>query len=171
MDYSTPIPPEIRENLVAYLDGELDEDGTLDVERTLTESAEIRLEVEALSKTWDLLGELPSVESSKEFTERTLASIQTASVPELTKPQFGPQIRRNILWASLVVGLVGSAVFGYWMTNRGIPDQTDPLLKNLPVIQKLDVYEEVGNVEYLNELEQLGPLITQPPGESSPYDK
>lgn len=170
MDYSTPIPPEIRENLVAYLDGELDEEGTLEVERTLTESAEIRLEVEALSKTWDLLGELPSVESSKEFTERTMASIQTASAPQIAQPLISPQIRWTLLWTGLFAGLVGSAVLGFWMTNRGIPDQTDPLLKNLPVIQNLDVYEEVGSVEFLKELEELGPLTTRQPGESS-YDK
>jgi anti-sigma factor RsiW len=54
MDNPTPITPELRENLVAYLDGELDEVATLEVERTLSESAEIRLEVEELSRTWDL---------------------------------------------------------------------------------------------------------------------
>lgn len=170
MDDSTPIPSEIRDNLVAYLDGELDEIGTLEVERTLTESAEIRLEVESLSKTWELLGELPSVEASNEFTERTLASIQTASAPQIPQPVISPQIRQKLLWTSLLTGIVCSAVFGFWMTNRGIPDQTDSLLKNLPVVQKLDVYEEVGSVEYLKELEQLGPLATKQPGEPS-YDK
>lgn len=166
MEESTPITPSLRENLVAYLDGELDESETLEVERTLTESAEIRQEVEALSRTWDLLDQLPRVRASSEFTERTMASIQAASAVESTQPLFGPEARRRIWLASLLAGLVACAALGFFLTNRGLPKKTEALMRDLPVIEQVDLYEEVGDVEFLRELEELGPLSEVPTAES-----
>lgn len=164
MDNSPPITPEIRENLVAYLDGELDEVATIEVERSLSESAEIRREVEALSRTWDLLEELPTVQSSSEFTERTMASLQTATAAEVTQPLFSPTLKRNLFWGSLVAGVAVCAAVGFLIANR-LPRQSDPLVQDLPVIQKLDLYEEVGDVRFLEELDQLDPLIVEKPSE------
>jgi anti-sigma factor RsiW len=166
MEDSTPITPNLRENLVAYLDGELDEADTLDVERTLTESAEIRQEVEALSRTWDLLDQLPRVRASSEFTERTMASIQSASAVETTSPWISPEARRKIWLASLLAGLAACAALGFFFTNRGLPEETEALMRDLPVIEQVDLYEEVGNVEFLRELKQLGPLSEASTAES-----
>jgi anti-sigma factor RsiW len=166
MEESTPITPNLRENLVAYLDGELDEADTLEVERTLTESAEIRQEVEALSRTWDLLDQLPRVRASSEFTERTMASIQAASTVEVARPWISPETKKRIWLASLLAGLAACAVLGFLVTNRGLPDKTEALMRDLPVIEQVDLYEEVGDVEFLRELEQLGPLSEASTAES-----
>jgi hypothetical protein len=166
MEDSTPITPNLRENLVAYLDGELEESEALEVERTLTESAEIRQEVEALARTWELLEQLPRVRASNEFTERTLASIQAASAQEETQPFISPVTRRKLWTAALLGGLVLSAAAGFFLTNRGIPRPSETLLRDLPVIEKLDLYEEVGDVRFLEELKPLGPLPDGPTLES-----
>jgi hypothetical protein len=158
MEDSSPITPELRENLVAYLDGELDEVSTLEIERTLSESAEIRQEVEALSRTWELLDALPRVEVSQDFTERTLASVQTASVPEMPRPLLSPTARRNLGYATLLAGGVICALAGFLLANRGIPLRSDPLVRDLPVIQQLDLYQDVGDVKFLKELEKMGIL-------------
>ncbi len=159
MEESSPITPELRDNLVAYLDGELDEVATLEVERTLSESAEIRQEVEALSRTWDLLAELPRVEASNEFTERTLASLEASEeASDRKQPLFGSQARRNLLLASLLAGAILCAAAGFLFTNRAIPQRTDPLVKDLPVIEQLDLYEEAGDLKFLTALSQAGTL-------------
>jgi anti-sigma factor RsiW len=165
MDNPTPITPELRENLVAYLDGELDEVATLEVERTLSESAEIRLEVEELSRTWDLLEALPRVEASREFTERTIASIETSDSPEITQPLLSPNTRRQLVITSLVALAVLCAVGAFLLTNRAIPQRSDSLVRDLPVIEHLDLYEDVGDVRFLKELEQSGTLTESPVSE------
>lgn len=164
MEDSTPITPELRENLVAYLDGELDEVATLEVERSLSESAEIRLEVETLSRTWELLEALPKVQSSSQFTERTMASLQSADVPEVTQPLLGPAVRRNMILGGLAAGILVCAAAGFLIANR-TPRPTDPLVENLPVIENLELYEEVGDVAFLKQLGEIDPLIVELPDE------
>ena len=54
----------LKEDLVAYLDGELDEQASQDIEQTLAQSPAARREVEALARTWKLLRVLPEVKAS-----------------------------------------------------------------------------------------------------------
>ena len=161
MEESTPLTPDLRANLVAYLDGELDEVATLEVEKTLSESEEIRLEVEALSKTWELLDALPPVQASSQFTERTLQSLQTGSVSDSKRTLVSPAVRRNLFGGLLAVGLASCAVLGFYLANRGIPQRSDDLVRDLPVIENLDLYEEVGNEEFLWDLQGLGDLTAK----------
>ncbi len=165
MEDSSPITPDLRANLVAYLDGELDEVATIEVEKNLSESEEIRLEVEALSKTWELLDALPPVQASSEFTERTLQSIQTESVPGATRTLLNPALRRNLWGGLLLIGLTSCAVLGFYAANRAVPQRSESLLKDLPVVQNLDLYEETGDVEFLQNLEGMGALIDEPSAE------
>ena len=165
MEDSSPPTPDLRANLVAYLDGELDEVATVEVEKTLTESEEIRLEVEALSKTWELLDALPPVQASSHFTERTLQSIQTESLPDAARPLLSPAGRRSLLRIILMLGLVSCAVLGFYLANRAVPKRSEGLLRDLPVIENLDLYEEAGDVEFLRDLQGLGPLTNDPSSE------
>src|ERR1700676_4895709 len=61
-----------RADLVAYLDGELDEAASQDFEARLSREPQLRAEAEALKKTWELLDYLPRPEPSGGFTHRTL---------------------------------------------------------------------------------------------------
>src|SRR5437660_9357523 len=73
---------EERENLVAYLDGELDEKTAHDLETRLNLDPEARAEADALQQTWGLLDYLPRPEPSVSFTHRTLErlAVQTTAV-------------------------------------------------------------------------------------------
>src|SRR5579859_2895023 len=69
---------EQRENLTAYLDGELDEATTQDIEQVLAVSEVARHEVDMLSRTWDLLNALPTHKASEEFTHKTMSNLRAA---------------------------------------------------------------------------------------------
>src|SRR5436190_8513813 len=69
---------EDRENLVAYLDGELDEASAQALESKLSLDPVARAEADALRRTWELLDYLPKPEPSSDFTNRTLSRL---SVP------------------------------------------------------------------------------------------
>src|SRR4051794_11131681 len=67
-----PLSDEERAELVAYLDGELDEQTARSVEALLGRDARARAEAEALRRTWNLLDYLPRPEPSGDFTNRTM---------------------------------------------------------------------------------------------------
>src|SRR5436305_14799746 len=66
------LTPDDRSNLVAYLDGELNDAQARAMTTKLTQSVTARREAEALRKTWELLDLLPRPKASEEFTARTL---------------------------------------------------------------------------------------------------
>ena len=62
--------PEQRDNLAAYLDGELEETATQEIEQILAVSEVARHEVDMLSRTWDLLNSLPALRRRKNSPRR-----------------------------------------------------------------------------------------------------
>ena len=63
------------DELTAYLDGELDETQTQEVEDRLGRDSEYLAEMQFLQKTWDLLDTLPVHEPSGSFTKTTMELI------------------------------------------------------------------------------------------------
>ena len=70
------LTPAERANLVAYLDGELNEAESRAIATKLSLSPTARREVEALEKTWELLEQLPRPKAPENFTERTLTEVR-----------------------------------------------------------------------------------------------
>jgi anti-sigma factor RsiW len=65
------VDPEEAE-LIAYLDGELDEEESRSIAARMALNPEIRERAEAYKKTFDLLDYLPKPELPADFTTRTL---------------------------------------------------------------------------------------------------
>src|SRR5581483_2477047 len=74
------LTPTDRANLVAYLDGELNDAESRALATKLTQSATARREVEALERTWELLEYLPRPPASEQLTARTLSEVQLLSM-------------------------------------------------------------------------------------------
>lgn len=157
MEKSTRLTLEQRADLVAYLDGELDEPGRKEIERVLAGSEVARHEVEMLQRTWDLLDELPRTTASAEFTRRTLDSLQAQPARHwLLRRAWFPAARRGAILAGWAAALAVAAVVGYLTTHRWVPTETDQLLANLPVIEHLELYRHVGEVEFAERLQKTG---------------
>lgn len=146
---------EERENLTAYLDGELDEKLASEIEQKLTRSEVARREVEILSRTWDMLGLLPRVNVSEEFSHKTMAIAKQAEDPLLLDRSkvWLLQARRIGYLAGWGVAICLAAFAGFQITNRFIPDESRLLVEELPIIENLDNYREVGDVEFLRQLQ------------------
>jgi anti-sigma factor RsiW len=163
------LTPDQRENLVAYLDGELPEPVVREIDQVLSKSPAVRHDVEMLSRTWDLLDQLPRLSTTEDFTARTLAVARNEETPKPLLPpkltqrlQELPLRRGGIVLAWLMV--VGASAFaGYTVTSRWVPDQSDELLRNFPVIEKLDLYRNAESIEFLKQLEQkIGSFDARP---------
>src|SRR5262245_3229058 len=99
MSTPSPIKDEDRADLVAYLDGERDEEAARTLETRITTEPTLRAELEALKRTWELLDYLPKPEPSPNFTNRTLDRI---TVPE-ARAARGRRRWVAVRWAAAVL--------------------------------------------------------------------
>jgi anti-sigma factor RsiW len=155
MDHEAPLTSEQRENLVAYLDGELDDAGVAEVEKLLATNPEARHAARMLSESFDMLDLLPRERASDTFTTRTLATVRVSDLQPATGFR-SRQMRRKLALSGFAVGLACSAIAGFLITNRWLETESDLLVEDLPVIQNLDMYSDASSVELLRALERDG---------------
>ena len=144
---------EERATLVAYLDGELDEESVRQVEARISQDPAVRAEVESMKRTWELLDYLPRVEPSPTFTARTVSMV----TGEQRAALLGRQRRRRWLygtgWAAavLIAALAGYAGVTY-LTPREPTDEE--LARDLRVVENRRLYEQVDSLDFLKRLDQ-----------------
>jgi anti-sigma factor RsiW len=162
MESFSRMSPEQRANLTAYLDGELDETESADIERVLSRSSVARNDVELLARTYDLLDQLPRYQATAAFTERTIASIRLElSRPDMSQTLWYRAAQRSfrpLLWSLL---LISSAALGYLITQAWVPNDADMLARDFDVIRQLDVYQDVGDAGFLDALSRDQKLLEQ----------
>lgn len=147
-----------RADLVAYLDGELDEQTTRSIEETLAKSPVARHDINMLVRTFALLDELPRPELGSEFTSKTVSVALQHDAPEewkgfsLPSPFRSDAARRGAICVAWVAALGLSVVAGFLLTNRWIPNESKMLVDDLPVIENLDDYSKIESIDYLREL-------------------
>jgi anti-sigma factor RsiW len=154
-----PLNDEDRANLVAYLDGELDEAEARALEAKLNLDPNARTEAEALRQAWDLLDYLPRPEPSPSFTNRTLDRIATLR-PSATN-QVQRRRRRWLLRLAWVAAVVLAAVAGYAGASlfpgpagaARSPETDEALVRDLRVIENLRQYQQAEDIRFLRELE------------------
>lgn len=157
MEPTEQLTSEQRENLVAYLDGELDESATEEMERVLSRSSAARREVEMLTRTWELLDTLARPDTSGEFTEKTLSAIRVAEVGSSETSRFRPAFfKRGLFVAVWCAGLTLAGVMGFSASHNWGSDGWEGIAEDLPVVEKYDVYSDVGDIEFLQELKKSG---------------
>jgi anti-sigma factor RsiW len=146
-----------RAELIAYLDGELDEKASHELEARLSRDPQARAELDALRRTWDMLDFLPQPEPSASFTHRTLERVTA----------LRPAVRTNALrrwrpwaigvgWAAAVVlaGLGGYAVSSRLVQPVPTPavagmDLDEQLIRDLRLVENRRLYEHVDDLDFL----------------------
>src|SRR2546422_10358833 len=116
-----PADKEDPERLVAYLDGELNEEEAREVEIRLTRDPSARAEADALRRTWDLLDFLPRPEPSSDFTHRTMERLTPVKTSPL-RLGLGDRARHWAFaagWAAalLLCAAVGYSGMSWWQTR------------------------------------------------------
>ncbi len=157
-----------KEELVAYLDGELPDEAASRIEKSLVEDASVRRDVEQLTKTFDLLDLLPTSQASDGFAAKTLTAIRTQfSEPKAESTETAAfsgkspfsYSRLAIVWgirAAAFSGLMLVAIVGFNGAFRQNSEPIDEILTELPILQRLDEYQEIGDVEFLKSLSESG---------------
>jgi anti-sigma factor RsiW len=158
----TPLNEKDRTDLVAYLDGELDEKSARAWEVRLNTDPSARAEAEALQRSWELLDYLPRPEPSVAFTSRTLERLA------VMRPQPASHGFPWRPWA-LGMGWAAAALLaaaGGFAGVKSLPRQTrtpveqeivhdEDLIKDLRILENFHEYKYVENFGFLQELDHL----------------
>jgi anti-sigma factor RsiW len=147
------------EELVAYLDGELDMDSNRRVERRLAQDAVFRRQLRELQQSWDLLDHLPRADVDESFTESTIAmvALRTSDERRQTEVSVARWSRIVLVTAAVSAALVFVAAFSAtrWWAGR----QDRQLLEDLSVIENIDEYRYAESIEFLRLLEREGLFV------------
>ncbi len=154
------LSPEQRENLAAYLDGELEETAVQDIEQILAVSEVARHEVDMLSRTWDMLNSLPNHKASEEFTQKTVTGMRAAEStgPPVASQALKDHARRGAVLAVWAAILAVCGYVGFSAAHQWVPNESDQLLDDYEIISNLDKLQEVGNIEFLQVLKAKNTL-------------
>ncbi|MEN6450192.1 MAG: hypothetical protein ABFC96_06860 [Thermoguttaceae bacterium] len=139
----------LDEQLVAYLDGELDAESGRRIEALLASDPEVRGRLQSLERTWDLLDELDAAPVGEPFTHTTLEMVAVAAREEVEQERAVAPRRRRRRRLAILGAILAAAVLGFLSIALLTPDPNRQLLVDLPVLVNLDEYRQVASVEFL----------------------
>jgi anti-sigma factor RsiW len=159
---------EPTEELVAYLDGELDPKAAEAVAARLSLDPKLRAEADALQRAWDVLDVLPRPQPSAAFATRTVSQVipipgagsgtqflspsgpAAATMPAIPDRRPGPGF-----WLASVALILVAGAAGY-LGHRAVappPKPAEPALEDVPLMKNLRLYRNVDDMEYLRKLD------------------
>ena len=144
------------EELVAYLDGELSRDNAARVEDALSENAEYRLRLKQLQQAWDLMDDLPQSAMDESFTKSTVELVVVSAESEVMATVSRWKTWRIGVWAASLAAVFVVAWGGSALVNSLGGRDNQQLLNDLPLVQEIDVYDPIDNMDFLEELDASG---------------
>jgi anti-sigma factor RsiW len=163
----TPLTDNDREELIAYLDGEMDENTAHAFETRLRRDAALRAEAEVMKKTWELLDYLPRPEPSPQFTHRTLERLTVQDLQNQSAKAWRWKWLAPIGWAAGLLLAIGAGLFGanlFWPAPNSLPpaapvqtglskaETEAAIVQDLDVIRNRRLYEFADDIEFVRQL-------------------
>jgi hypothetical protein len=149
-----PLPdgPVPDEQLVAYLDGELDAELARRIELQLAAAPELRRRLDSLSGVWTMLDELDRPQTDNEFTETTLEMVAIAAQDDGDGSDGddggGGSSRWRLRRVLMFSGVVSAAfLLGFVCVAIARPDGDRRLLDNMAVVERLDELRQIDDIE------------------------
>ena len=146
----------IDQEIVAYLDGELDPAASARVERRMAEDPRYSARLNQLQKAWDLLDTLGPSEADDNFTHSTVAMVALKAQDEAQTNDQAAGRKQRLTWAALAGLALLSALGAYIVVDRQLNQENRELVRDLPVIERVDEYRNIESVEFLQELQKEG---------------
>ena len=146
----------LEEDLVAYLDGEMDLPGSREIENRLAREPEVRRQLQRLQQSWDLLDRLPRSHVDDTFVRTTVEMLAVRAEEELAEEQKREPIRRAGIVALVLGAAAAAAVGGFALARWQWPNPNEQLARDLPVLQHLDELRQADSVEFLRQMHEAG---------------
>jgi anti-sigma factor RsiW len=142
----------IDEEIVAYLDGELDMETAAKVERRLAEDPRYNARLNQLQRAWDMLDNLRRTEADDDFVNSTVAMVAVQAEEAAKTQELRAVRRRNFTWLALTAIAVLSATTAFTMFQTWLSRDNRQLVRDLPVIEHVDEYRNIDNLEFARQL-------------------
>ena len=82
--------------------------------------------------------------------------------PDYTQTAWYRGLQRGSVLAGWLAAMTAASALGFLITRVWVPNEADVLVRDFEVIQRLDEYREVDNVEFLRTLDaQHGQLLKE----------
>ena len=144
----------LDEQLVAYLDGELDAESSRRIEELLATDPEARRRLQIMERTWELLDDLDEAPVGGKFTQTTLEMVAVAARNDVDESLAqAPRRRRRRLW-TIGGSLLGALLAGFLAVAVHASIANRQLLGDLPVLENFDAYRQVDSIDFLRLLDQ-----------------
>ena len=144
-----PLSEDEKSELVAYLDGELDDAATQAVEAKVATNPDARAELDALKQAWGMLDYLPKASPSPNFTNRTMERL---SLEKVNAVKTQPMPRGRSPW--LIGGYLTTT--HYWPAppapEPSLPDADLPIVQHLRLLEKWRQYENADDIKFVEKL-------------------
>lgn len=137
-------PPIADEHLVAYLDGELNAVAREEVENQLASDQTLRRRLVHLEQSWNLLDQLPTATVGDEFAETTVSMVAAKLAHAPARGSVGWK-----KWAIAASVAFAVSAVPWWIKRQRA-------LRDLPVVQNLELYRVAESVEFLKMLDDEG---------------
>lgn len=147
----------LEEQLVAYLDRELDESASRQVEELIARDPKVQDAVTKLEEAWDTLDQLGRSDVDHMFTRSTLEMVAVAVEQEVKAEQSELPRRRRRYRLAVAASLLVSAALGFALAAKFWPDPNQQLLADLPILLRLAEYRQVDDAQFLQRLAERFP--------------
>jgi anti-sigma factor RsiW len=159
-----------QEQLVAYLDGELSHEEAQQVERRLSQDEGFRQLLRSLQQTWDLLDELPQPTLDDGFTQTTVEMVAVRMNEDVAADERRQQRWRRYRRVAQLAAVAAGLLLGFWGVRYLLGRADRELLSDLPVIERVDLYDKIDDLAFLESLSKAG-MFTETDNEESPGEQ
>lgn len=142
----------VHEEIIAYLDGELDAEAVKRVEQQLTQNPHYRLRLQQLERVWKCLDFLPEEEVNETFTTSTVELVTVEAEQDVQQAVSTSLRKRRTHWIVGLGVLFASTVTGFLLSSLSGNSSNNDLLNDLQVIENVDQYLHADSVEFLKQL-------------------
>lgn len=154
-----PLNDETREQLVAYLDGELADSESAAIESRLATDETLRAEMQGLDRVWNALDDLPRVTVGDAFAKSTIEMVAVEAERDVLAKTAALPIQRRRRNYALLGACVGAALLGFALVRSAGTRPDRMLLANLPVIYQVDALQNAGEIDFLRRLPKAAPSL------------
>jgi anti-sigma factor RsiW len=146
----------IDEELVAYLDDELDSPDRARVERRLADDEAYRERLRSLQVTWDALDMLPKTVAGDAFAATTVEMVAVEEEDAVTQAVQQVRAQQSRRWLYITLASVAAAAIGFAVIYQVETNPDRALVRDLPVIERVDQLRNTPSVDFLKQLQQEG---------------
>jgi anti-sigma factor RsiW len=146
----------VDEELVAYLDGELDADEAAQIEGRLATDPNLRGRLQQLQRAWDMLDELPQQDVQERFTRTTMAMVVTEATDGNRQATAKWRVGRLLIGVMTIATCVVAMVVSYKVVDGILEAPNRRLRSDLPVIRDLDAFRNADSIDFLRRLAKEG---------------